>query len=230
MALSPTDIINLGMFAIGAKKLFAPSDNTKAARLATSIYEYMKLLVFQLPIDWHWCTTRSESLAQLADPVSGYDHQYALPDSVARILKMIDKEGKDIVEFTYQEGVLVEAGDTTVITKTLQTDVDDGDVYIKYIVLIDDTAMYPSWFAQLISLNIAIYLAEPLKQHTPHYTKVKDMLEIALVAAEEANALYNVTINNNTLQDRDHGNDDLVNAGSLGITDRTEIIRGVTSP
>ena len=81
--------------------------------------------------------------------------------------------------------VTTSGGNNTSIIKTLQTNVDSGDAFIKYIVFIEDEGMYPAWFAQLISLNIAIYLAEPLKQHTPHYTKVKDMLANAITFAEE---------------------------------------------
>ena len=48
MPVNKTDIINAGLFAIGAKKIFAPSDNTKAARLAESIYQFARDLVFDM--------------------------------------------------------------------------------------------------------------------------------------------------------------------------------------
>ena len=220
--MNKTDIINAGLFVIGAKKIFAPSDNTKAARLASSIYEYTRKLVFDLPINWHWATARSASLSQLTDPATGFDHQYALPDNTVRVLALIDEDG-DNVEYAWETGVFIEAGDTTTITKTLQTNVDAGDAFIKYIVLIEDEAMYPAWFAQLISLNIALYLSEPIKQYTPHYTKVSKMLEAAMTVASEANALWNTKINTNNNRPTDEGNTDLVDAA--GIQADTDIVK-----
>ncbi len=219
--MNKTDIINNGLFVIGAKKLFAPSDNTKAARLASSIYEFCRNLVFEMSVDWKWATAWSGSLSQLTDPATGYDHQYALPDNTVRVLAMIAEDG-DRIEYEFETGVFIETGSTTKITKVLQTNVADGDVFIKYIVLIEDEAMYPAWFAQLISLNIALYLSEPIKQHTPHYTKVKDMLALAITFAEEANAQWGVKTGRTTNRPINEGNNDLVNAASLAGVDATD--------
>ncbi len=213
--MNKTDIINAGLFAIGSKKIFAPTDNTKSAKLANSIYQFCRGLVFEMPIDWVWCTARSGQLAQLDDPATGYDHQYAMPDNGVRVLSMVSEDSDDI-EYTFEEGVFIEAGDpTTIITKTIQTNVDAADAFVKYIVLIEDEGMYPSWFAQLISLNIAVYISEPIKQHTPHYTKVKDMLANAITFAEEANGRHNVKVNKNTHQNDDYGNNDLTDAAVI---------------
>lgn len=222
MNINKTLIINAGLFAIGSKKIFAPSDNTKAARLASTIYEFSRLLVFDNGIDWHWSTARSEALAQLTDPPTGFDHQYGpLPANIIRPTAMVD-EGGDEVEYTWEAGLLIDTGDTTAITKTLQTNVDATEVFIKYIVFIEDEAMYPAWFAQLIALNIALYVSEPIKQHTPHYNKVKDMMANAITLAEEANARWNVKTGGTTRQSIDKGNTDLVNAAGLAGLDATD--------
>lgn len=215
MNTNKTDIINAGLFAIGAKKIFAPTDNSKSARLANSIYKFAQGLVFDMPINWHWATARSNALAQLTDPATGYDHQYALPDNIVRPIAMVDENG-DAVEYEWETGVFIETGATTKITKTLQTNLDDTEVFIKYIVFIEDEAMYPAWFAQLIALKIALYVSEPIKQHTPHYTKVKDMWDEALTIAEEANAMWNVKTNKDSRQSIDKGNTSLVDAGGRG--------------
>ena len=215
MTLNETLIINAGLFAIGAKKIFAPSDNTKAARLASTIYRFCQKLVFDMPIDWKWAMARSGALAQLTDPPTGFDHQYGpLPDNSVRAVSMVN-EGGDDVEYTFEEGLLIDKGDTTSITKTLQTNVDATEVFIKYIVFIEDEAMYPAWFAQLISLYIALYVSEPIKQHTPHYNKVKDMLANAITMAEEANGMRNVRTSRTTRQSIDKGNTDLIDAAAM---------------
>ena len=222
MNIDKTLIINAGLFAIGAKKIFAPSDDTKAARLASTIYEWCRYLVFGMPIDWRWATARSEALAQLTDPPTGFDHQYGpLPDNTVRAIAMVDEDG-DAVEYTFEAGLLIDTGDTTTITKTLQTNLDATEVFIKYIVFIGDEAMYPAWFAQLIALNIALYISEPIKQHTPHYNKVKDMLAIAVTMAEEANARWNVTTDPRTRQPIERGNTGLIDAAVLAGGDATD--------
>lgn len=220
MNIDKTLIINAGLFAVGSKKIFAPSDNTKAARLASTIYEWCRMLVYDLPIDWRWSIARSEALAQLADPPTGFDHQYGpMPDNTVRPVAMVD-EGGDEIEYTWEAGLLIESGSTTSITKTMQTNLDATEAFIKYIVFIGDEAMYPAWFAQLIALKIALYISEPIKQHTPHYTKVKDMWDNAITVAEEVNAKWNVKTGKNSRQPIPKGNTDLVDAALLaGGTD-----------
>ena len=228
MPLNKTDIINAGLFAVGAKKIFAPADNTKAAKLASSIYEFVRKIVFEMPQNWKWCTTRSAALTQAdTDPASGFDHQYFLPDNTVRVLGLVDPESgilrdRTEAQFSFAPSLLIERAGTnrTTVRKVIQANVDEGDAFIKYLVFIENEGLYPAWFAQLISLNIAVYIAEPLKQHTPHYTKVKDMLKIAVTFAEEANAMEGVTVGNTTSRPIDQGNDDLVNAGSLGFDGR----------
>lgn len=228
MQLSKTDIINAGLFTVGSKKIFAPTDNTKSAKLANSIYQYMRMLVFEMPQNWRWCTTRSDALSQAdTDPSTGYDHQYFLPDNTVRTLGLVDPESgilrdRTEAQFSFAPSLFIEtSGDnTTTVRKVIHANVDAGDAYIKYIVFIENEGMYPAWFAQLISLNIAVYIAEPLKQHTPHYNKVKDMLANAVTFAEEANASEGVTVGSTTNRPIDQGNDDLVNAGSLGFDGR----------
>ena len=73
--------------------------------------------------------------------------------------------------------------------------------------------MYPAWFAQLISLNIALYVSQPLKQDTAQYAKIKDMLEAAIIFAEEANARAGKKINKRYGRPADEGDNSLVDAG-----------------
>lgn len=231
MSLDKTDIINAGLFAVGAKKIFAPTDNTKAAKLANSIYEYMRKIVFEMPQNWKWCSTRSDALAQAGtDPATGYDHQYFLPDNTVRVLGLVDEESgvlrdRTEAEFSFAPSLFIEtlSNNKTRVRKVIQANVDAGDAFIKYIVFIENEGLYPAWFAQLISLNIAVYVSEPIKQHTPHYTKVRDMLANAVTFAEEANAMEGVTAGRSTSRPIDQGNDDLVNAGSLGVDERYPI-------
>ncbi|KKL49233.1 hypothetical protein LCGC14_2317570, partial [marine sediment metagenome] len=188
----------------------------------STIYDIMRQLVFELR-DWAWCTARSNALAQLADPPTGPDHQYGpLPDNLIRTVEMVDEAG-DEVEYKFEEGLLIDAGDTTKITKTLQTNVDASEVFIRYVILIEDEAKYPAWFAQLISLNIALYINEPLKQHTPHFNKVTKMMETAMIIAEEANAKAGVRTSRSTRQNVNKGNMDLVDAAQrrVGLQDPT---------
>lgn len=233
MFLNKTDIINAGLFTVGSKKIFAPTDNTKSARLANSIYDFALELVFDMGIDWHWATVRSDQLAQLStDPTTGFDFQYALPDNVVRVIAMVDPatgmiRNRKEREFSFETGLFIEiSGDTTLIRKVLRSNVEETEAFIKYIVFVRDVALYPGWFSQLVALTIAIYIAEPIKQHTPHYTKIKDMIATALTVAQEANAMTNVTTGNTTRQDIDLGNNDLVNAAGLGI-DNSAVFFGI---
>lgn len=211
MALSKLLIINMGLAQVGAAKLSSLEDDTKAAKLANGIYEYCLLEVTDMAIDWKFLTARKK-LAAIADPSFGsYDHQYTLPANCRRILCMCDVDG-DKLEYEYRREVYVDDSDN-------QTDViltSQDEVYVKFIILRTDESKYPAWFAKLISDKISMVLAEPMKQRTEIYNKLRFIWDMDLDTAKAGNGAWggaDVDVNNVNIES---GNNDILNAPYSG--------------
>ncbi len=70
MVIAKVDIINLALSLVGAKKLIAATDNTKAAKLAASLFKTSYKAMAELPHNWKFLTSRKQ-LGALDDPDFG---------------------------------------------------------------------------------------------------------------------------------------------------------------
>jgi len=219
MAISKLLIVNLGLAQVGAAKLSSLEDDTKAARLANDIYEFCLLEVADMDIDWKFMTARKKLAALATDPAFGsYDHQYTLPANCRRILNMCDLNG-DKVEYPFRREVYVDDSD-------IQTDViltSQDDVYVKFIVLRTDESKYPAWFAKLISDKISMVLAEPMKQRTEIYNKLRFIWDMDLDAAKAGNGAWGGADVDKSNVNVELGNNDVLNASLGGSSDYTDI-------
>ncbi len=222
MALNKLKIVNAGLLQTGSAKLSSLEDDSKAARLASDMYEFCLLEVVDMAVDWKFLTARKE-LAQLSDdPAFGsYDHQYAVPAGCRRVLAMCDKNG-DKLEYAYSREVYVDSSNN-------QTDViltSQDTVYIKFIILRTNEASYPAWFAKLISDKISMMLAEPMKQRTEIYNKLRFVWDMDLNSAKAGNGAWggDEVVNGKNIN---RGNKDVINApleGSGLYPDRPEVL------
>lgn len=207
---SKINMVNAALLLVGAKKIGSMSDNTKSARLATTIYDQCESEVESLPINFKFMQARAE-LSRLTDaPIFGpYDYQYALPDSCVRITAHCDETGRK-KEFAFEREVYISGDEQTDVILT-----NEETVYVKYMAKRTNPALYPGWYAKLIITKIALYLAEPMKQRTEIYNKLKFIWEEALSHAEDANAMESADVNWNN-ERLDEGNNDLINAANGG--------------
>jgi len=217
MALDKLKIINAGLLQVGAAKLSSLDDDTKSARLASDMYEFCLLEVFDMNVDWKFAIARKE-LAQLSDdPAFGtYDHQYVIPAGCRRVLSMCDEDG-DKLEYAHKREVYVDNANN-------QTDViltSEDTVYIKFIILRTNEASYPAWFAKLISDKISMMLAEPMKQRTEIYNKLRFIWDMDLDAAKSGNGAWggDDVVNGKNIN---LGNNDVLDAPLAGYNDYTD--------
>lgn len=215
--MDKTGIVNAALLLIGAKKIDSiSSSGTKSARLANTIYEHCRDIIFSMPINWKFATTRAELSALSDDPAFGsYDHQYALPDDCVRIIAMVDEDGDD-KEYVHRKEVYISGSDQYDVILT-----NEDDVYVKYIVMRNDPAKYPAWFTQLIVLKLAFFLVEPLKQDDRLYIKLKDMWTDALNDAKAGNGTEDVDVDDNDTR-LDYGNKDVIDAAVTEIESETD--------
>lgn len=215
-------MVNCALLLVGAEKLGSMTASTKSARLANAIYDECEDEIYDLPIDFKFTTSRAQ-LSRLSEtPAFGsYDYYYGLPNDCRRIIAMCDTDG-DTKEFPWRKEVLIQTSGNRII----QTDViltNEETVYVKFIVKRDDPSKYPAWFRKLIILNIATYLAEPLKQDTKLFNKLEFMWDKALNAAKSANGMEDVNVNwDNTPTDK--GDNDVIDAAVNGDNIQTTTI------
>lgn len=214
MAISKLSIINMGLLQVGAAKLSSLEDDVKAARLATEMYEFCLLEVVDMAVNWKFMTARKK-LDRIADPLFGsYDHQYTLPANCRRIIAMCDEDGDD-KEYRYRREVYVDDADN-------QTDVvltNEDDVYIKFIVLRTDESKYPAWFAKLVADKISMVLAEPMKQRTEIYNKLRFIWDMDFDLAKSGNGAWGDADVGVDGANVDSGNNDVINAPLYGISE-----------
>lgn len=209
MALSQIDLVNAALLLIGAKKISSLTDATKAARLASSLYELARNEIFDLPIDWKFATTRAELSAYATDPLFGYDYQYELPAGCRRVVAMVDEEG-DEVEYEWRTEVVVTgAGVGQKERNMLLT--NQSEAFIKYIVIRTNLSRWPGWFTKLVYVNLAILLCEPLKQDKQKKNQLLIMYEEAYKKAEAANGMSDVDVSSDNIR-FDRGNTEVVDA------------------
>lgn len=203
-------IVNLALLLDGEEKINSLTDATKSARTATILYEQARNEIFDLPIPWRFCTARAVLSRFATAPAFGYAYQFALPDNCRRVLNVVDAEGDDF-ECTYRREVAftVEAETTTEHDVLL---VNESECRIKYIVLRTNPAVYPAWFVKLIALNLAMMLAEPLKQDKAKENQIMGKWQYALDLATAANAQENADAVGGVNSDR--GNTDVVDAAN----------------
>lgn len=211
---SKTDIINAALMLTGAKKLMSLTTDTKSARLANAMYDIVRDEIFDKPVKWRFCTARAQLAKKDDAPAFGtYEFQYGLPAGFRRIIAMVDVNG-DVLEYEFEREVYVASdGEQTDVILTNET-----VVYVKYIILRTDPAVYPAWFSNAIYARLARLIYQPIREDTGLYRKIKDVWDEAWDDALAGNAAESV-FTDGTGQELDNGNTDVADAASGTLPD-----------
>lgn len=221
MAISKVQVINAALALIGAKKLFATTDEVKSARLASDLYEISQNEIFDMPIDWHFATVRAELSRYGTAPAFGYEYQYLLPSRFRRIVALVDEDG-DLTEYEWRRECCVEiTGNDEFEHAVMLT--NESEVFIKYIRQITNVNMWPAYFTKLVYINLAILLCEPLKQDKQKKNQILVMFEDARNWAVMSNAMENADVSDDNVN-LDKGNQDVINASSKEESEKTYIV------
>lgn len=223
MAISETDVKNLGLVLVGARKLTSATDASKAGRLTSSLFELSRGGMFSLPVNWKFATTRAE-LGSTTDPSFGYyDHQFILPANCVRIVAQVD-EDSDKIEYEHRREVYIDSSSNE--HDVILTNQDA--CFIKYIRLRMNVAVWPVWFARLVALDLAILLCEPLKQDKAKKNQLLMLMTAPvdgwLAKAIQANGMEDKDVTSNGVS-LDKGNTDVLDAATVRITDKYIALR-----
>lgn len=223
MALTELKVVNAALILTGSKVITAAeyaAATKKSAAAVAATYEMSYKEMFELPVDWKFCTTRTELVPSEIDPEFGYDYQFVVPTNIIRPLAVVD-ESDDDIEYKWRSELLVDAEtEYDVILANEET------LFLKYMYVRTDESKWPAWFAKLVVINLALYLCEPLKQKSAKINQLERMFEKALILAVQANALSDVDVSDYNVA-LDRGNTDVLSAATIEeVTKQRIVARG----
>jgi hypothetical protein len=228
MPFNKTEIQNAAIVLIGARTIVSDSDNTKAARLANSLWQISYRGMLELPYNWKFATVREDITGNVttAPTVGHYDYRYTLPGKCLRVISQID-EYDDTVEYEHRIENYVDTNENS--HRCIVTDEDE--CFIKYIYDLgqdNEIARWPGWFARLVGLDLAILMCEPIKQDRPKKNQLMAMMiEPAtgwLARAIQADGMYDADVSDAD-EKTDRGNRDVIEATVLTDVTRQYIVQ-----
>lgn len=208
MADANSQIASLMLAETGEEPLTALSDTGKAATVARLVLPHVRKLVFDLPVNWKFATTRKE-LTQLSDtPDFGYEYQYKLPNSCGRIISTVDENGDDI-HYKYRREIYIKGSEKTPVILC-----DQDECRIRYIVYLDNPGYWPGFFQELVVLAGAIRLSKPLTHDNRMKLNLQYAWKDAYNLAKAANGMEDIDVSENNVNE-DLGNNDVVDAADF---------------
>lgn len=175
MATSSVEICNSALIKLGARRINALSDDTKAAKLCNEQYDKLRKEVLRSH-PWNFAVAR-KSLAKTANsPAFKYDNEFALPSDTLRVLEtnlLLDEEWE--IEVNPSSGA-----------KVLVTNSDS--VKIKYIKNVTDTTIFAPDFEEALALRIAADIAYSITQSRTFMNDMHEAYRLFLSQARSFDA------------------------------------------
>lgn len=213
-AISKTKIINAMLILIGSKKIFAPSDNTKAAIAANELYDVVVDELADVGEEWYFMESRAQLSERSDSPAFGHlEKHYNLPAGFIDMVAVCDKTGKDI-EYEWDRGLFIDtAGVQHQVLLTNQT-----TVYLKYIAEVTNPMFWPRWYIRLVILRLAQYMVTSQKGESNFINlTVGRAWDQAWAIAKKANAKGKRSRTGSGNKHEDLGNNDVLDAPGLGL-------------
>lgn len=143
---SKTDIVNMALRILGAKRISVITEDSEAARIATDVWDIVLDDVLA-DHNWNFATKRATLAEDSSSPEFGYDNQFQLPTNpyCLRVLRMADIDSDYKIE-----------------GRLLLT--DESTAQIIYIGRITDTTQFSPKFVAALAARLASEMAYPLLQ------------------------------------------------------------------
>jgi hypothetical protein len=213
-AISKTKIINAMLVLIGSKKIFAPSDKTKAAIAANELYDVVTAELADIGEEWYFM----EGMAQLSErgdspPFGHLEKHYNLPEGFIDMVAVCDETGKDI-EYEWERGLFIDsAGVQHQVLRTNQL-----TVFLKYIAEVTNPMFWPRWYIRLVVLRLAQYMVTSQKGEGNFINlTVGKAWDDAWKIAKKANAKGKRSRTGSSNKHEDLGSNDVIDAPGMGL-------------
>lgn len=119
---SKVDICSNALLLLGAQPINSLDEEDDRARLASNLYDGVKLAVIRAH-PWNCCVTRAELSPLASTPPADYIYQFTLPPDCAKILQV----GEYLAEVDYRvERGKILSNESVIHLKYISTDVSEG--------------------------------------------------------------------------------------------------------
>ena len=145
-SITTTDICNMALNRIGAKRITDFDTDTSVEAVACQLhYEPTRDAILR-GFEWNFASGRATLRKDTNTPDFGYDNQFVLPNDFLRIKSLNDSD--------------TSPGDYVIEGSLLLT--DDDEVELLYIKKITDTTKFEPLFVEVLVLELALKLVNPL--------------------------------------------------------------------
>lgn len=160
MAQTATDIANLALATLGAKRITDIDDDTqKSARISKLHYEQAREEVLRSG-HWNWAMKRATLTQHTDAPVYGYNYQYPLPGDFVRLSSVNEVSiwNSQVADwFDIESGQDSGGGDIGPVLLTNQ-----DNIRIKYISDVTDTVRFDALFVRALFTLLASKMARAI--------------------------------------------------------------------
>lgn len=171
------EICNRALTKIGSSRILSLSDDVKAARALSAIYDLTRQTELQAH-PWIFAMTRAQLPALSTAPAFGWQRAYQLPSDCLRVVQL----GEHWV--LYQPDVtLFELEGQTVLTD------ESSPLRIRYISDITNAGLFSPLFAEALACRLAAEVAEELTQSLSKREAAEQAYRQAITIARRANAI-----------------------------------------
>lgn len=146
MAVNQVSICNSALAKIGAEPISSITEDTKAARIANRLFNYIRDEVMRAH-PWNFALSRTTLTPDGTTPDSEYDYRYVIPNDCLRVLSTPDDDDLDWV---------VEGG--YILTN------QDTELPIRYIFRNEDPSSWDSCFAEAFAWRLAADMSYAITQ------------------------------------------------------------------
>ena len=180
---SQIDIANRALTKLGAARIISLSDDVKAARSVSSMWDIVRDAELRIR-NWSFAITRDSLAASATAPAYGYDYQFPFPADCLRLISvgeyypgvsLTDYRGRDESEWRI-EGANILSNSA-------------GPMYIRYICRKEDTSQWDAAFVEAFACRLAAEMAEDLTQSSSKKDAAWSEYRQAVSAAIRANAI-----------------------------------------
>ena len=175
---SQTDICNQALTKIGADRILAITDDTKAASTLNAIWAIKRDAELAAQ-PWTFAIRRASLPASTTTPSFGWSYAYPLPSDYLAMVEV----GEDYAFYTGDPQPLFALEGGEVLT-------DQGSpLNIRYVSRVTNTGLYPALFAEALACRLAAELCESMTQSVPKLEAAWAEHKKAIREARRVNAI-----------------------------------------
>lgn len=182
---SVTDVCNLALQKLGAKRISALTDQSPSARACNLLYDSARRAELR-KYDWNFAIKRAQLAADTPAPTWGRQNSFTLPSDYIKLTNGYPEElaaNQNVVGLTVAfTANMTGLKDWVIEGKAIVTN-DQGPINVRYISDVTDTTLWDSLFVQTVACAMALGMCEELTQSN---TKKADIGKEYLATIDEA--------------------------------------------